>query len=89
MHSECYYRSEEEIGSALSIVIDGNTVLDIWGGWKDGARLHEWQHNTIVCMMSVSKGITGLAFNLLVDRGLVAAHGSIMPRHGALKDIHR
>jgi CubicO group peptidase (beta-lactamase class C family) len=65
------YRSEEEVGSALSVVIDGQTVLDIWGGWKDGARLREWQHDTIVCMMSVSKGITGLAFNLLVDRGLV------------------
>jgi CubicO group peptidase (beta-lactamase class C family) len=65
------YRSEDEVGSAVSIVIDGETVLDIWGGWKEGARLQEWQHNTIVCMMSVSKGITGLAFNLLVDRGLV------------------
>jgi CubicO group peptidase (beta-lactamase class C family) len=65
------YRSEDEVGSAVSVVIDGNTVLDVWGGWKDSARLTEWQHDTIVCMMSVSKGITGLAFNLLVHRGLV------------------
>lgn len=65
------YRSEDETGSAVSIVVDGRTVLDVWGGWKDGARSREWQHDTIVCMMSVAKGITGLAFSLLVDRGLV------------------
>lgn len=65
------YRQEDEVGSAVSVVLDGRTVVDLWGGWKDGARAHEWQHDTIVCMMSVAKGMTGLAFNLLVDRGLV------------------
>jgi len=65
------YRTEDEVGSAVSVLVDGRTVIDLWGGWKDGRRQHEWQHDTIVCMMSVSKGITGLAFSLLVDRGLV------------------
>jgi CubicO group peptidase (beta-lactamase class C family) len=65
------YRSEDEVGSAVSIVIDGRTVVDLWGGWRDGARQREWQRETLVCMMSVSKGITGMAFNILVDRGLV------------------
>jgi CubicO group peptidase (beta-lactamase class C family) len=65
------YLSEDEVGSAVAIVVDGHTVLDLWGGWKDGARQHEWQQDTIVCTMSVSKGITGLAFNILIDRGLI------------------
>ncbi len=65
------YRSEDEVGSSVSVVKDGRTVVDLWGGWKDAARQREWQHDTIVCMMSVSKGIMGLAFSLLVDRGLV------------------
>jgi CubicO group peptidase (beta-lactamase class C family) len=65
------YRTEDEVGSAVSVLVDGRTVVDLWGGWKDGDRQHEWQHDTIVCMMSVSKGITGLAFSLLIDRGLV------------------
>jgi CubicO group peptidase (beta-lactamase class C family) len=65
------YRSEDEVGSAVSVVQDGKTVVDLWGGWKDAGRQREWQHDTIVCMMSVAKGITGLAFSLLVDRGLV------------------
>jgi CubicO group peptidase (beta-lactamase class C family) len=65
------YRSEDEVGSSVSVVVDGRTVVDIWGGWRDGARQREWQKDTLVCMMSVSKGITGMAFNLLIDRGLV------------------
>lgn len=65
------FEVEDEVGSAVSVIVDGRTVVDLWGGWKDGARQREWQHDTIVCMMSVSKGITGMAFSLLVDRGLV------------------
>jgi CubicO group peptidase (beta-lactamase class C family) len=71
------YRSEDEIGSAVSVVIDGRTVVDLWGGWRDGARQREWQKDTLVCMMSVSKGITGMAFNLLVDRGLVDVNAPV------------
>jgi CubicO group peptidase (beta-lactamase class C family) len=71
------YRSEDEVGSAVSVMIDGRTVVDLWGGWRDGARQREWQRDTLVCMMSVSKGITGLAFNMLVDRGLVDVNAPV------------
>ncbi|GAB3616656.1 serine hydrolase domain-containing protein [Okibacterium endophyticum] len=65
------YREEEEVGSAVSVVIEGRTVVDLWGGWTDSSRTRTWQRDTIVCMMSVAKGITAIAFNMLVDRGLV------------------
>lgn len=66
------YRKEDEVGSAVCVVQDGRTVVDLWGGWKDMARQAPWQHDTIVCMMSVGKGITGMTFSLLLDRGLVS-----------------
>jgi CubicO group peptidase (beta-lactamase class C family) len=65
------YREEDEVGSGLHIVCDGDGVVDLWGGWRDGARTREWQRDTLVCVMSVSKGIAALAFNMLLDRGLV------------------
>ena len=71
------YRNEDEVGSAVSVVADGRTVVDLWGGWRDGARQREWQRDTLVCMMSVSKGITGMAFNILVDRGLVDVNAPV------------
>jgi CubicO group peptidase (beta-lactamase class C family) len=71
------YRNEDEVGSAVSVVVDGRTVVDLWGGWRDGERQREWQRETVVCMMSVSKGITGLAFNILVNRGLVDVNAPV------------
>jgi CubicO group peptidase (beta-lactamase class C family) len=71
------YRNEDEVGSAVSVMVDGRTVVDLWGGWRDGARQREWQRDTLVCMMSVSKGITGMAFNILVDRGLVDVNAPV------------
>jgi len=65
------YREQDEVGSGLNIVRDGESVVDIWGGWRDGAQTREWQRDTLVCVMSVSKGIAALAFNMLIDRGLV------------------
>lgn len=65
------YRQEDEVGSAVSVMVDGEVVVDLWAGWTDATRAQEWQRDTIVCMMSVAKGITAIAFNMLIDRGLV------------------
>ena len=65
------YREEDETGSSVSVIVDGKTVVDIWGGYRDGARTRPWDRETTVCMMSVAKGVTGICFNMLVDRGLV------------------
>jgi len=65
------FRVEEELGAATSLVIDGETVVDLWGGWARADRSQEWDEHSTVCMMSVAKGVTGIAFNMLVDRGLV------------------
>jgi CubicO group peptidase (beta-lactamase class C family) len=65
------YRMEDEVGSAFSVVLDGTTVVDLWGGWRDAACSLPWERDTIVCMMSVVKGICGITFNRIIDLGLV------------------
>jgi CubicO group peptidase (beta-lactamase class C family) len=62
---------EDETGAACSVVIDGQTVVDIWGGYRDGARTDPWDAASTVCMMSVAKGVTGICVNMAVDRGLI------------------
>lgn len=65
------YRLGEEFGSSVAVVIDGKPVVDVWGGFQDEAKTRPWEAGTTVCMMSVAKGITGITFNMLIDRGLV------------------
>jgi CubicO group peptidase (beta-lactamase class C family) len=62
---------EDEVGAACSILLNGRTAVDIFGGWRDGAMTTRWDAPTTVCMMSVAKGITAICFNMLIDRGLV------------------
>jgi CubicO group peptidase (beta-lactamase class C family) len=65
------FRSEEELGAGASVVLDGQTVVDLWGGWARADRSAPWGEHTMVCMMSVAKGVTGICFNTLIDRGLI------------------
>ena len=37
-----------EIGAAACFVLDGRTVVDLWGGHYDLARTREWERDTLV-----------------------------------------
>lgn len=71
------FRQEDEVGAAVSVVIDGEKVVDLWGGYRDGLKSADWDEHTTVCMMSVAKGVTGIAFNMAVDRGLIDLDASV------------
>src|SRR5207237_10054842 len=61
--------SGEDLGASLAVNIDGEMVVDLWGGWADEARTVPWTENTITCVFSTTKTMTALAALLLVDRG--------------------
>lgn len=65
------FRAHGEIGAAVCVYRQGERVVDLWGGWADAARTRAWRRDTIVCMMSVGKGIAALALWMLIDRGAV------------------
>jgi len=60
-----------EVGASFSAVLDGVTVVDLWGGWQDRAQGRPWQTDTLVNVYSTTKGIAAIAFATLVDDGLV------------------
>src|SRR4051812_5734584 len=63
--------SGEDLGASLAVVIDGQLVVDLWGGWADEARTVPWAEDTIACVFSTTKTMTSLAALVLVDRGEV------------------
>ncbi len=44
--------SGEELGASLAVNIDGEMVVDRWGGWADEARTAVWTENTITSELS-------------------------------------
>ena len=61
--------SGEDLGASLALKIDGEMVVDLWGGWADLARTKPWTANTITNVFSTTKCMTSLAALVLVDRG--------------------
>lgn len=60
-----------EVGAAVSIVVDGETVVDLWGGHMDAARTRLWERDTIVNVWSTTKGIVATCAHRLIDQGLL------------------
>ena len=59
----------DELGEVVSVVINGKTVVDLRGGYKDRVRTRPWERDTLVCMFSVGKPVAILAVLKLPDGG--------------------
>jgi CubicO group peptidase (beta-lactamase class C family) len=64
-------RQPGELGGAVTIMVDGETVVDLWGGWADVARTRPWRADTLVNAYSVGKPMVALLLLQLVDQGLL------------------
>jgi CubicO group peptidase (beta-lactamase class C family) len=58
-----------ELGASCCISVDGQVVVDLWGGWADLAGTRPWQADTIVNAYSVGKPIVALSVLQLVAAG--------------------
>ena len=61
----------EELGASIAVDVDGEYVVDIWGGHADRARTVPWRADTIVNFWSCTKTLTALAALMVIDRGLL------------------
>jgi CubicO group peptidase (beta-lactamase class C family) len=61
--------SRNELGAALCVILDGRTVIDLWGGHVDKLRTRPWASDTLVNVYSTTKGVAALCAHRLVDEG--------------------
>ena len=66
------FRELGEIGASYAVVAGGQVVADLWAGSKDEAGATPWERDTVVCVWSASKGVAGICFAMIVDRGLAS-----------------
>ena len=65
------FAERDEVGAAVCVTVDGETVVDLWGGVADPATDRPWEADTRVVVYSCTKGATALCAHILADRGLL------------------
>lgn len=63
------FSAREELGASVCITLDGETVVDLWGGTKDKNAATPWEEDTISVIFSSTKGAVALAAHTLVSAG--------------------
>lgn len=63
-----------EIGACFALTIEGEVVVDLWGGDAVADGLRKWERDTLMPVMSTSKTMCALCLYLLMDRELIALH---------------
>src|ERR1700722_14476906 len=59
----------QEVGAAFAAFHRGRCVVDLWGGFADRGRARPWTRDTLVNVWSSTKGVSGVAAAMLVERG--------------------
>lgn len=60
-----------DVGASAAVVMDGELVVDLWGGHQDVAQATPWQPDTIINVFSTTKTMSCLSLLVLASRGLV------------------
>ncbi|CAM4469646.1 Esterase EstB [Mycobacterium basiliense] len=58
-----------EVGAAVAVWVDGDLVVNLWGGSADAAGIRPWQQDTLCTVLSGTKGLTATCIHQLADRG--------------------
>lgn len=63
--------SGDDVGLSFAVTINGEMVVDLWGGYLDETASTPWQEHTLVNVYSTTKTMSFLCALVLADRGLL------------------
>ncbi|HET9092457.1 MAG TPA: serine hydrolase domain-containing protein, partial [Acidimicrobiales bacterium] len=58
-----------DVGASVAVYLDGEPVVDLWGGFVDESRQEPWREDTIINVWSTTKTMTALCALMLADAG--------------------
>ena len=58
-----------DVGASVAVLLHGEPVVDVWGGFVDEAHSAPWREDTITNVWSSTKTMTFLCALMLADRG--------------------
>lgn len=66
-----------DVGASVAVTLDGEFVVDLWGGTTEAGGSEPWQRDTITNVWSTTKTMTALCALLLADRGELDLHAPV------------
>jgi CubicO group peptidase (beta-lactamase class C family) len=66
-----------DVGASVAVLVGGEPVVDIWGGFADEARTTPWERDTITNVWSTTKTMTFVCALMLADRGQLDFHAPV------------
>src|SRR3546814_7643876 len=66
-----------EVGASLAVYLDGELVVDLWGGAVAQDSENAWERDTLVQVFSATKGMSATCLHVLADRGLLDFHAPV------------
>ncbi|WP_101946574.1 serine hydrolase domain-containing protein [Mycobacterium sp. 3519A] len=63
------FTDRDDVGAAVAVWVEGDLVVNLWGGFADAAGKRPWREDTLASVYSGSKGLTSTCVHLLADRG--------------------
>src|SRR5690349_1727741 len=63
--------SGEDLGAGFAAIRDGQTIVDIWGGWRERTKTQAWTEDTLPPVFSTSKGISAIIVGWCIEHGLL------------------
>uniref|UniRef100_UPI001C5DD472 serine hydrolase domain-containing protein n=1 Tax=Nonomuraea rhizosphaerae TaxID=2665663 RepID=UPI001C5DD472 len=88
---ERHFAEGSELGAAFAVYLDGELVVDLWGGVADRRTERPWEQDTPAFAYSCTKALTATVLLQLAERGLVdvgAPVTSVWPEFGVRGKRH-
>lgn len=60
-----------EVGASLCICVDGDVVIDLWGGTADASTGDSWEEDTVSVVFSCTKAAAALCIHWLAAKGVL------------------
>ena len=79
---ETNFAERGEVGAAVVVTVEGKTVVDLWGGSRDGVHAQPWEASTIADFYSAGKPIVATLLLQEIERadiGLDAPIADVWP----------
>ena len=71
------FTERNDVGAAVAVWVDGDLVVNLWGGSADAAGTRPWGQNTLTTVLSGTKALTSTCIHQLADRGELDLHAPV------------